>query len=131
MTARLCGTAAIVPILVIALLRIAPAPHPSLHGGVWIALAVFAAGSVLVRADRRTNMLVVGAFALAAILIVRFGRYECWSVFVSLCGGAPPQASWTTAFVGQDTFTYLESYTVNSIRPPFYGCSRAPRPCSW
>jgi hypothetical protein len=119
--ARLLPAGGAILILAVAMLRVAAAPRPSLHAAAWIALAALAIGSVLVRADRRANTLAVGAFAVAAIVIVRFGRYECWSVFASLCGGAPPQAGWTTAFVGQDTFTYLEAFTENSIRPPLYG----------
>ena len=43
--------------------------------------------------------------------------------FATLCGDAPSpeHTGWKAAFVNQDTFGYLASYTRSSIRPPLYG----------
>jgi hypothetical protein len=53
--------------------------------------------------------------------MVRFGHYDCWSAFATICSDAPPAyASWDVVFVNQDTFTYVERYSSHSIRPPLY-----------
>ena len=76
--------ATLILVLGIALLRIAP-ENPTLawvYSTAWLAVVALAVGSILFREKPsvQNNVLVIGAVAVATILIVRFGRYECWSV---------------------------------------------------
>lgn len=54
--------------------------------------------------------------------MVRFGRYDCWPLFATLCGKTLPAfALWDMVFVNLDTFQHLEQFGSNSLRPPLYG----------
>lgn len=124
MTAGPSGAAAAGLIVAVALLRIAPAGSAPawLHGAAWVALVALALRAMLRRDPPRREAMVVGALAVAAALIVRFGRYECWAAFATLCSRPPAEPiGWPTVFVNQDSFTYLADFNRDSLRPPFYG----------
>lgn len=116
---------AAVVILGLGLLRVLPAgaAPPWFQLGAWIVLAALVAHSIVPReATRWGHWVVIAAFSTAALLMIRFGRYECWPIFQTLCG-APVQAGptgWTVVFVNQDTFTYVSPFSADSIRPPLY-----------
>jgi hypothetical protein len=111
-------------ITAIGLLRAFPSNLRWLHVACWIGLVATLAYSLLSnsRTSRQENGLTIAAIAIATLLIVRFGIYECWSFFATLCSKSwPPVATWDMVFVNHDTFMYLEQFGSNSLRPPLYG----------
>lgn len=111
-------------IAAIALLRIVPSDLYWLHVVCWSGLVAALAYALLASSwtSRQENALAIAALAIATLLMIRFGRYDCWSFFATLCSKSWPwAASWDMVFVNHDTFMYLEPFGSGSLRPPLYG----------